>query len=152
MRSSSFSRACRSALGVTFLMLLTAASTSDPSFPKVSRGIWHLSATRTLPDGTKQTWTLTARRCQEPSLLFKGYWGLGVVDRAGCRHTPTKLSEGRFKVATECMIRNVGVATSESTISVKGDEFEMEVEVHEGDREYRATQVGKRVGPCPKGK
>jgi hypothetical protein len=48
------------------------------------------------------------------------------------------------------MVRHVGVAASEATVTAKGtDDFEMHIKVVEGKKTYRGSQVGHRRSACP---
>jgi len=131
---------------VTFLGVSTA---DDTAFPRVKGGIWELSAERTLPGGNVQTWIRKARHCQNPSLLFQGYWGLAGVEKGGCRFKPMKMSESRYRIDSECMLRGAGKAVAESKITLTGDSaFEMEVDVFERGRHFRATESGRLIADC----
>lgn len=121
----------------------------DSLFPNVKRGVWELSAARTLPDGKVESWNLTVNHCRDESRLFQGYWGLGIVERAGCRYKFSRISADGYKIDSECAVRGVDKAVSEATVVVTGDSaFEMDVTVHEGPRRYRATESGRWVGDC----
>jgi hypothetical protein len=127
----------------------------DPSgtprgeWPMIQSGVWELQSSRTLPNGKVQRWTDTSRECRDPTELFRGYWGLGIVERAGCRYEAKKDSPTKFTITSECMIRGAGRVNSEMVASI-GDQstFELQVNVTEGRRRYRGEQKGRRTGPC----
>jgi hypothetical protein len=121
----------------------------DAQWPPIKPGVWELSASRTLTDRKTQSWKRQSRSCDDPTLLFKGYWGLGILEKAGCQYRSVKVSEGQFKITSECMIRGAGRATSEATVVLKEDrEFQMTVHVNEGQQVYKITENGVRVADC----
>jgi hypothetical protein len=121
-------------------------------WPMIQPGVWELESSRTLPDGKIQTWKDTSRECQDPTGLFRGYWGLGIVERAGCRYEAKKDSPTRFTITSECMIRGVGRVKSEVVASIEDQSsFELQVTVAEGRRQYRGQQRGRRIGICGEG-
>ena len=118
-------------------------------WPSVERGVWDLSATRTLAGGKTLQWRENARHCNDPTELFRGYWGPGVLDRAGCRYRSLEIRPGTFKVTSECMVRKAGLATSEATVVVTDSKtFTMKISVTEGKRRYGGTQEGRRTSSC----
>jgi hypothetical protein len=122
---------------------------AESEFPPVRGGLWELQAVRVLPSGKSQKWTMQTRYCQDAGLMFQGYWGLGILDKAGCRFESTKLSDNRYRITSECMVRRAGKATSEGTVTLSGDDaFELEMDVQEGKRRYHATERGRRLGDC----
>ena len=132
----------------------SAASARPPvdesgQWPSVEPGVWDLRATRTLASGKALQWTEGARHCTDPTELFRGYWGPGVLDRAGCRYRSVETQPGTFKVTSECMVRSAGVATSEATVVVTDSKtFTMKISVTEGKRRYGGTQEGRRTSSC----
>ena len=81
---------------------------------------------------------------------MRAYWGLGIVGEAGCRYEAAKVSREQFKITSECMVRHAGVARSNATAIVKTEgEFEMQIEVVEGKKVYRGSQIGHRRSACP---
>jgi Protein of unknown function (DUF3617) len=118
-------------------------------WPPVKPGLWELKSQRTLPNGKTQSWTRTSKQCHDPSGLFRGYWGLGILEKAGCRYQAAQLSGKTFSVASRCVVRGVGISTSEAIVTVHGDdEFDMQVHVDEGSRQYRARQAGCWIAEC----
>jgi hypothetical protein len=115
--------------------------------------MWEVDSKRTLPNGKVQAWKEIISECTDPAEMVRGYWGLGILGRAGCQYHATETAPGEFKVTGECMVRHAGVATSEATVKMKGtDEFEMTVAVVEGKKHYRGFQIGRRVSDCVNGK
>src|SRR5438128_777077 len=118
-------------------------------WPPVKPGLWELKSQRTLPNGKTQSWTGTSKQCHDPSGLFRGYWGLGILEKAGCRYQAAQLSARTFRVASRCVVRGVGIATSEAIVAVHGEgDFDMQVHVDEGSQHYRARQAGCRIAEC----
>ena len=77
------------------------------------------------------------------------HWGLGILEKAGCRYQAAQLSARTFRVASRCVVRGVGIATSEAIVAVHGEgEFDMQVHVDEGSQQYRARQAGCRIAEC----
>ena len=133
------------------VLLLSASSSRDGQapvqWPPVRAGLWELRSQRTLPNGTTQSWR--TKSCRAASNLFHGYWGLGVVEKAGCRYEAIPVSAGRYRVRSRCVVRGVGESTGESIVTLHGDTaFDMDVLITEGSRRYRATQTGCRVATC----
>src|SRR4029079_10662328 len=103
-----------------------------PVWPPVGAGMWEVDSKRTPPNGKVQAWKEIISECTDPAEMVRGYWGLGILGRAGCQYHATETAPGEFKVTGECMVRHAGVATSEATVKMKGtDEFEMTVAVVE---------------------
>jgi hypothetical protein len=128
------------------------ATASDPNedWPAIQAGIWETACTRTLPSGKTQHWNVVVSACHDPSELLRGYWGLGAVEEAGCRYEAVKVSTDKFKITSECMVRHAGIARSTATAIVKnGGTFEMRIEVVEGKKIYRGSQIGHFQSACP---
>lgn len=137
------------------VMLILSEVWACPSFasslewPPTKRGIWELKANRKLVGGKAQSWSRTTRQCIDPSLMFRGYWGLGSVDKAGCQFESQKLPNGGFKITSKCPMRHNGISTSEALVTLRGDsEFEMQVNVTEGKKQYVGDEAGRRVKDC----
>ena len=132
----------------TFASADATAVTED--WPSIQAGVWETDCSRKLPHGRTQHWQDVVSECQDATELLRGYWGLGVVEEAGCRYKAIKLSPGQFKINSECMVRHIGVATSEAIAVIKNESaFEMNIRVVEGKRVYRASQIGRRRSVCP---
>lgn len=122
---------------------------STGEWPVLETGTWQLESTRILPGGRTQHWNETVSQCSDARALLAGYWGLGIVERAGCRQFSAKSNPTRFKIVSECMVRHIGKATSEAIVTVKSqDDFEVDVRVTEGKKKYRASQSGHRLSAC----
>jgi hypothetical protein len=135
--------------GAALLLGVGCADATEPQFPPLRGGLWELQSVRGLPSGKSQKWTQQSRACPDANLLFQGYWGLGILEKAGCRFESTQLPDNRYRIASECMVRGVGRATSEGTVTLSGDEaFDLDIHVQEGKRRYHATQHGRRMGDC----
>jgi hypothetical protein len=118
-------------------------------WPKIRAGVWELLSTRTLPNGHVQKWKDTARECEDPSQLFRDYWGLGIVERSGCRYEAMQVSPTEFKITSQCMARRAGTVASDVRVSIRDeDTFELSAKVLEGRRQYRGGQIGRRVADC----
>jgi hypothetical protein len=150
MKNSMISRSTRaSGLFVLAISFCASMATAEPGFPAVRSGVWQLRAERVLPDGKSQSWTRTAEYCRNPNLLFQGYWGLGAVERGGCRFETTEPTGNRYRITSECMVRGVGRVESDAKITLTDDTaFRLEVDVCEGPRHYHATESGQRIGDC----
>jgi len=128
-----------------------AAAASE--WPPLRAGVWEVESTRTLPSGKTQTWKQVLSVCRDPADMVRGYWGLGIVELAGCQYESARTAAGEFKVTGECMVRHAGVARSDSTVKMKGvDDFELTAKVVEGKRVYRGFQIGHRRSDCLNGK
>jgi hypothetical protein len=118
-------------------------------WPSVEPGVWELREARTLASGKTLQWRERVRHCTDPTELFRGYWGPGVLDRAGCRYRSNEIQPGTFKVTSECMVRNAGVAMSDATVVVTDSKtFTMKISITEGKRRYGAEQEGRRTSSC----
>jgi len=140
------------ALGVAVTPSSGIARDKPPSetWPTLRTGVWETECTRSLPNGKIQAWKESVSQCQDASELLRGYWGLGIVEEAGCRYVATQLLADKFKIISKCMVRHAGVATSEATVTAKSaDDFEMQIKVVEGKKTYGGSQVGHRRSACP---
>jgi hypothetical protein len=125
-------------------------SKAREDWPTLQSGIWETECTRTLPSGKTQHWNQKVSHCRDATELLRGYWGLGLVEEAGCRYEAEKISTDQFKITSECMVRHAGVAKSSATAVVKNaDAFEMRVDVIEGKKVYHGAQTGHRRSACP---
>lgn len=119
-------------------------------WPALRAGVWETESTRTLPSGKTQAWKDVISECHDPAEMVRGYWGLGIVEAAGCQYEAARTAPDEFRVTSECMVRHAGVARSVATVKTKdNDAFEMTVKVVEGRKVYRATHVGHRRSDCP---
>jgi hypothetical protein len=81
--------------------------------------------------------------------MFRGYWGLGEVDKTGCEFESEKLPNGEFKITAKCPMRRDGISVSEAIVILKSDsEFKMHVEVVEGKKKYRGDEIGYWLREC----
>jgi hypothetical protein len=118
-------------------------------WPQVKPGIWEIEEQSLGSNGKSKQWTGKMSQCHDPIGLFQGYWGKGIVERGGCRFQSTKVSDAKFKVTTECMVRHVGVATSEAVVTLKGDRaFVMKVSHREGRRTTTIDQTARWRSAC----
>ena len=143
-------------LHVPSLMLLLAAGriprepAHDQQWPQLTPGVWELETTWTPAKGKARQRKESATACQEPAALLQGYWGTGIVERAGCRFQSTKIADAEFRVISECAVRRVGIARSESTVSLDGAaKFSMKVRHREGRLVTMIEQTGHWVASCP---
>jgi hypothetical protein len=127
-----------------------AEERSPQEWPQLKPGIWEIEANWARRDGRPGHWKANSSQCHEPADLFQGYWGEGIIERGGCRSQSTKLSENEFKVTTECMVRRVGVATSEAVVKVSDDSsFVMEIRHREGKHVSKISHAGRWLSSCP---
>jgi hypothetical protein len=118
-------------------------------WPTILPGTWELVSARTLPSGKVQRWTEQVNHCVDAADFFRGYWGLGILEEAGCRYDAAKSSATEFRITSECMVRRAGKVGSTALVTVTSAEaFTMQVNVSEGKRKYRGTQVGHRIAGC----
>ena len=118
-------------------------------WPALQPGVWETESTRKLPSGKVQRWKESISQCHDATELLRGYWGLGIVEEAGCRYTASQAIGDQFKITGECPVRHVGVAKTDAIVTTDGpDVFEMHVRVVEGKRVYEASQVGHRRSAC----
>src|SRR5262249_18420882 len=54
-------------------------------WPQVKAGVWEIAGSWTPRQGKAKKWKESTSQCEDPTALFKGYWGNGIVERAGCR-------------------------------------------------------------------
>lgn len=128
----------------------SAAPSAPEDWPAIQTGVWDTDCSRRLPNGKTQHWKEVVSQCQDGTELLRGYWGLGLVEEAGCRYQATRLSRDEFKITSECMIRHAGDVKSEATVVVReGGTFEMSIKVVEGKKVYRGSQLGHRRSDCP---
>src|SRR6266478_2872687 len=114
------------AVQVAWMFAFPGESTGE--WPALQTGIWQLDSTRIPPSGKAQRWSETVNQCSDARGLLTGYWGLGIVERAGCRQSSSKIEPTRFKVVSECMVRHAGKATSEAIVTITSpDAFELDV-------------------------
>jgi hypothetical protein len=119
-------------------------------WPRVRAGIWEIEADWTRRNGRPGHWKERTSQCHEPAEMFQGYWGEGIVERGGCRFQSKNVSEKQYNVTTECMVRHVGVATSEGVVTLKDDAtFVMEVRHREGKRITTIRHAGHWLSSCP---
>ena len=139
---------------LTLAVLLSSRGVaSDASFhedwPALHPGIWETECKRTLPSGKIQAWKDHLSACKNQEEMLRGYWGLGIVEAAGCRYESERIAPGEFRVTSECMVRHAGVARTEATVKTKGgDDFEETAKVVEGRKIYRGSRIGHRVSDC----
>ena len=87
-------------LGVSLLLAVTPAvgrsvrdAQQEPArladkpdeWPQVKAGVWEIAGSWTPRQGKVKTWKENTSQCEDPTALFQGYWGDGIVERAGCR-------------------------------------------------------------------
>ena len=127
-----------------------SAASAREDWPAIQTGVWDTDCSRTLPNGKTQHWNDIVSQCEDGTELLRGYWGLGLVEQAGCRYEAMRLSTAEFKITSECMVRRAGVAKSEAIVVVReGGTFEMSIKVVEGKKVYRGSQLGHRRSDCP---
>jgi hypothetical protein len=133
---------------LSFLSIcLTFASSLQ--WPPAKRGTWELTAKRALVGGKAQNWKRTTRQCVDPSLMFRGYWGLGAVDKAGCQFESQRVPDGGFKITSKCPMTGDGISTSAAVVTLNTDDaFEMHVKVNEGNKEYIGDETGRWIKDC----
>ena len=147
-------------IGVSLASLLVAVPTTptgpimpDESdavheWPAVKQGVWAIEGT-VMSKRKKRKWKATIRRCDDPAVLFQGYWGRGKADKDSCLFQSTKVSSSKFEIIGECLVEQYDVVKSESTVTTKGqDHFEMEVSFHQGKVDAKAKEVGQWVSAC----
>ena len=118
-------------------------------WPPVRHGIWAVEGKYAKPGGKVARWKEKTSQCTDPSALFQGYWGRGIVEAGGCRFQSKKLSDTQFTVVAECMVRRVGVARSESTVTLKNAEaFDMNIVLREGKKISKVSQSGRWLSNC----
>ena len=136
------------------VLLSSRGAASDASFhedwPTLNPGIWETESKRTLPSGKVQAWKEVLSACEHQDDMLRGYWGLGIVEAAGCRYQSERTAPDEFRVTSECMVRHAGVARTEATVKIKGgDDFEETARVVEGRKIYRGSRTGHRRSDCP---
>lgn len=120
-------------------------------WPPITRGLWHIRAKRTLANGKEQRWERTFKRCEDPTVLFKGYWGKAPLDKAGCRFEAKKTASNVYQVSSECMLLGGGKSIGLTTVTVAGEkQFQLAVRVTENQRDSSAFEEGELVAGCPK--
>ena len=152
-------------LGVSLLLAVTPAvgrsvrdAQQDPArladkpdeWPQVKAGVWEIAGSWTPRQGKVKTWKENTSQCEDPTALFQGYWGDGIVERAGCRFQSERVSATEFIVTARCEIRRVGVAISRSRVVVNDDKnFRMETELREGKVITKSSQIAHWLSECP---
>lgn len=143
-------------LHVPSLVLLVAAGTipaqptANQQWPPLKPGTWQLATTWDRAGAKPRSRKETASACHDPAGLLQAYWGTGIVERAGCRFQSTRVTDAAFKVVSECIVRKVGTARSESTVTLTGDTmFSLQVRHVEGKRVTTLHQTGRWLASCP---
>ena len=123
---------------------------NDQEWPPLKSGKWELSTTWTEGRAGPRERKEMASACHDTAGLLQAYWGTGIVERAGCRFQSTKVSDAEFKVVTECVVRRLGTARSEATVTLAGDTtFSLRVRHVEGKHVTTLHQTGRWIATCP---
>ncbi len=127
----------------------TGATAAAQDWPPIIRGVWHVRAVRTSSNGKVERWERTVRRCEDPTILFQGYWGTGRLDRAGCQFDAAKTSSNTYRISSECMLiggtKSLGIG-----VAMLNDDrrFHWTVRVTEGRIHNSAIEEGKWLSRC----
>ncbi len=150
-------------IGVSLVSLLLSAGPGVPptgpitpdetdqvhEWPAVKQGVWSIEGTLKHKKGKAKKWKSTMKRCDDPAILFQGYWGRGRADKDSCLFQSTKVSSSKFEIVGECLVDQYDVVKSESTVTTKGqDSFEMQVHFSAGKIDAKATEKGHWVSAC----
>lgn len=131
--------------------LAADAEAAAQEWPQIQSGVWQIEGTLKQANGRLRHWTEKTKQCQDPTVLFQGHRGR-AAGKHGCTFQSTKVSGSEFKVIAECMVPKKGLATSESTVTVKSDkEFEMQIHLHTQKKDARTSQTGRWVSACSGG-
>jgi hypothetical protein len=118
--------------------------------PPLKPGNWNLIIKTPLPDGDTKISTETVQFSSDTSWMLNTHWGYANIDRHPCSNEIEKVNASLYKIKITCGVLNGGLSISEETVSLNGDsEFEMDVKVKEGMKEYFAKESGKRIGDAP---
>jgi len=125
-----------------------AAAAAAQEWPQIQSGVWQIEGTLKQANGRHRHWTEKTKQCEDPTVLFQGHRGR-TAGKHGCTFQSTKVSGSEFKVTAECMVPKKGLATSESTVTVKSEkEFEMQIHLHTQKKDARTSQTGRWVSAC----
>ena len=69
----------------------------NQQWPTLQPGVWETESTRKLPSGKVQRWKERVSECHDATELLRGYWGLRIVEEAGCRYTASQATGDRSK-------------------------------------------------------
>jgi hypothetical protein len=118
-------------------------------WPPLSPGVWEMTTAIAIGDRPTKKATEKSRSCADPSWLFAGYWGPGIVEKGGCQFSSWRISAVEYRIASECVVRHVGVARLSGNIVLDGhDAFQMKAELIEGKKHIHITQAGRRLAGC----
>jgi hypothetical protein len=118
-------------------------------WPKIAKGEWQMTSLVSMGAQKPKKSTEKAHACTDPSWLFAGYWGPGIVEQGGCQFSSWRISDNHYKIASICMVRRVGAAHLTGTVVVENaDNFQMEAELVEGTKHIRIVQTGHRISDC----
>ena len=126
-----------------------ASKVEGQEWPPIAKGVWQMTSLVSIGARKPKKSTEKAHACTDPSLLFAGYWGPGIVERVGCQFSSWRTSANHYRIASACRVRNVGVARLTGTVVVDSpDSFQMEAELVEGTKHIRIVQTGRRISDC----
>jgi hypothetical protein len=119
-------------------------------WPAVRKGIWETRGKRTLPNGKVQEWTMESSACTDTGHMFRGYWGLGITEAAGCQFKSARVRQTEFRITSKCMVRRVGVVESSEIVTVPDEtSFSLQAVAQEGKRRYIGRKEGRWLRSCP---
>jgi hypothetical protein len=134
-------------LGVSVAVGISAFT--DAQWPQISPGVWHVSAKRTLANGKVEHWERTSKHCEDPTILFKGYWGKANLDKAGCQFESKEMSSGTYRISSECLLANGGKSVGVANVVLDGNKrFHLTAQVTEKRSQSSATEDGELVSGC----
>lgn len=142
--------------GCGFLVALAASSVItipalSTDWPDIRPGIWHIRAQRRLPSGKAERWERTSRQCEDPTLLFRGYWGASVLDKAGCQFDAKQIGSSKYQITSECILMHGHRSKALATVTIESDRhFSMFIEVTENNKRLTASEYGELTGKCVK--
>ncbi len=126
-----------------------ASKVEGQEWPQIAKGVWQMTSLVSVGARKPKKSTETAHACTDPSWLFAGYWGPGIVERVGCQFSSWHTSANQYRIESACRVRRVGVARLAGTVVVGSpDSFQMEAELVEGTKHIRIAQTGRRISDC----
>lgn len=126
-----------------------ASKVEGQEWPQIAKGVWQMASLVSVGAHKPKKSTEKAHACTDPTWLFAGYWGPGIVERVGCQFSSWCTSANHYKVTSACRVRNVGVAHLTGTVVLDNpDSFQMEAELVEGTKHIRIVQTGHRISDC----
>ena len=125
------------------------AGSSNEEWPQIDAGIWHVRASRILSGGKPEGWERDVRRCEDPTLIFRGYWGSKSVGDRGCQFRSAKISTTDYLIDSTCILLDGAKSVGHAKVTTDGTKhFVLHAKVYEGPDQTTVHQDGMLVASC----